>query len=157
MTSLDAPRTMVLKTSEYYMQLSSTISPGEQKKWKQEITLAESQWLEHPCAMDIISSQHVCNVPLHLDPGKLLGPSDPALRAPLEAPLRACSLDQYPEFLRSALVYILVPLCSWHIIFVYRCIHCSPLSPLSSLPSLSLLSHCSYLLLFVATIYSLLY
>src|SRR5438270_89757 len=60
---------------------------------------------------------NMCNVALHLDPGKLLGPSDPALRAPLEAPLRACSSeqsssDQYPEFPRSALVYILVPLCS---------------------------------------------
>jgi len=58
-----------------------------------------------------------CNIALHLDPGKLLGPSDPALGAPLEAPLRACSSeqsssDQYPEFPWSALVYILVPLYS---------------------------------------------
>ena len=33
---------MVLKTSEYYTQLTSTISPAAQKKWEQEIKSAES-------------------------------------------------------------------------------------------------------------------
>src|SRR6266508_4050796 len=50
---------MVLKTSEYYTQLTSTISPAAQKKWEQEIKSAESRRLEHPHAMDIISAQQV--------------------------------------------------------------------------------------------------
>ena len=50
---------MVLKTSEYYTQLSSTISTAAQKKWEQEIKSAESRRLEHPHAMDIIGAQQV--------------------------------------------------------------------------------------------------
>jgi len=50
---------MVLKTLEYYTQLSSTISAVGQKKWKEEITSVERQQLEVPCAMDIIGTQHV--------------------------------------------------------------------------------------------------
>ena len=47
---------MVLKTSEYYIQLTSTISPAAQKKWEQEIKSAESRRLDHLHAMDIISA-----------------------------------------------------------------------------------------------------
>jgi len=50
---------MVLKTLEYYTQLSSTISAVAQKKWEEEITSAERRRLEVPCAMDIIGTQHV--------------------------------------------------------------------------------------------------
>ena len=50
---------MVLKTSEYYTQLTSTISPAAQKKWEQEIKSAESRRLDHLHAMDIISAQQV--------------------------------------------------------------------------------------------------
>jgi len=50
---------MVLKTLEYYTQLSSTISAIAQKKWEQEIISAERRRLQVPHAMDIISTQHV--------------------------------------------------------------------------------------------------
>jgi len=50
---------MVLKTLEYYTQLSSTISAVAQKKWEQEITSAEHRQLKVPCVMDMISTQHV--------------------------------------------------------------------------------------------------
>jgi len=50
---------MVLKTLEYYTQLSSTISAVAQKKWEEEITSAERRRLEVPRAMDIIGTQHV--------------------------------------------------------------------------------------------------
>jgi hypothetical protein len=51
---------MVHKTSSYYSQLSSTIlMVASRKQWEKEITSAESQCLEDPLAMDIISAQEI--------------------------------------------------------------------------------------------------
>ena len=50
---------MVHQTSAYYTKLSSTISARALQKWEQEIISAESQQLEDPRAMDIISTQVV--------------------------------------------------------------------------------------------------
>jgi hypothetical protein len=48
---------MVHRTSEYYTQFSSSITAGALKKWKQDVTLAESRRLVDPRAMDIIGVQ----------------------------------------------------------------------------------------------------
>ena len=50
---------MVHKTSEYYTQLTSTISARDLNKWKKEITSAESRRLENPSAMDLIGVRQV--------------------------------------------------------------------------------------------------
>jgi hypothetical protein len=52
---------MVNKTTEYYTQFTSTISPGAVKKWTNEITSAERQRLKNPRAMDIIGAHHHSN------------------------------------------------------------------------------------------------
>lgn len=50
---------MVLKTSNYYTQFSSTVSVTLQRKWEQEIISAEDRRLEDPSAMDIIGAQQL--------------------------------------------------------------------------------------------------
>ncbi len=47
---------MVHKTSAYYAQFESTISPGALKKWTKEITSAESRRMKNPRVMDIIGA-----------------------------------------------------------------------------------------------------
>jgi hypothetical protein len=47
---------MVNKTSAYYTQFESTISPVAVRKWTKEITSAESRRLKNPRVMDIIGA-----------------------------------------------------------------------------------------------------
>lgn len=58
-TRFGQAKDMVNKTTEYYEQFSSTISPGALKIWTNEITSAERQRLTNPRAMDIIGAKHL--------------------------------------------------------------------------------------------------
>jgi hypothetical protein len=64
---------MVHKTSEYYAHFTSTISARSLTHWTEEITLAESQRLKDPCAMDIIGVQNADPEPISSDPNPPIG------------------------------------------------------------------------------------
>lgn len=49
---------MVQETTQYYEQMLSVVPQALQLKWEAEITLAESQRLSKPSAMDIIGVRH---------------------------------------------------------------------------------------------------
>lgn len=69
---------MVRQTGLYYEQMSSSILASSRRTWEQEITLAESQRLRDPAAMDILGARTTENT-TDSGPGQssLAGPQGP--------------------------------------------------------------------------------
>lgn len=57
---------MVQKTSVYYNQLSATIPASLKNKWGKDIKSAEGRRLQDPAAMEIIGTQNIEVIPVHL-------------------------------------------------------------------------------------------